>query len=668
MKKFNVLTLTTLLSFMTLFTSYAQKSPMKYGKIDKEDLTMTECSIEKDADAMVICEYGTMQFKIHPEFGFQTTFVKHVRVKVFNKEGLDQGNIEIPYFSAKAGAEERISNIKATSYQLVGGKVVESKLDTKTGVFEEKINKNNYIKKFVVPNVKEGSVFEYSYRVTSNFYENLRSWAFQKEIPVKWSEYIVTIPTELATYQQIIRGNPSFTLNDKKDTYETYNTTRGSSQFRATRYHWISENLVGLSPEPYTASPKDYATQVEFQMTGIKRNGSIQPLANTYEKFNKTVVGRYKEVFGEGALLDAKLNGHDFLKKLALEITASETDKLQKAIKIYEHLKLRMTSRSFGYYPAGNYKKAYEAQEASAPTINFMMIIMLKSLDINVSPVILSTRANGRPHPVYPNSERFNYVVNMVDIDGSNYLADPSYSDFLPFGTLPAYCLNGNGWKVDEHSGGWVNLRSNVKSNVTYYGKFEITKEGMLEGNMSITYSSYDGMGARVDQYKDAGLQKSLEKDLDEWEFSSFASENDKDFYQPFKVSFDLKKSGFDEEMIYFNPSIYGLETENPFKDEVRKMPVDFPYAQSRRYILTITLPEGYVVEDLPKPIRASLPNKGGSFTFNATQNGQTITLMNNLKINQTFFLVKDYAILRQLYDMVVAKNAEQLVIKKTAE
>jgi hypothetical protein len=49
------------------------------------------------------------------------------------------------------------------------GKVVETKLETKASVFKEKINKNLVIKKFTFPNIKEGSIIEYEYKLTSDF-------------------------------------------------------------------------------------------------------------------------------------------------------------------------------------------------------------------------------------------------------------------------------------------------------------------------------------------------------------------------------------------------------------------------------------------------------------------------------------------------------------------
>jgi hypothetical protein len=54
--------------------------------------------------------------------------------------------------------EEILEKLKAITYNLENGKVVETKLENKSGVFEDKLDKKNKIKKFTFPNIKEGAL------------------------------------------------------------------------------------------------------------------------------------------------------------------------------------------------------------------------------------------------------------------------------------------------------------------------------------------------------------------------------------------------------------------------------------------------------------------------------------------------------------------------------
>ncbi len=82
--------------------------------------------------------------------------------------------------------------------------------------------------KFTLPNVKEGSVIEYSYRITSEFLSYLRDWEFQREIPTVWSEYKVTIP-EYFHYNQLSRGYHPFAVNERSTSREAFTSTTKSA-------------------------------------------------------------------------------------------------------------------------------------------------------------------------------------------------------------------------------------------------------------------------------------------------------------------------------------------------------------------------------------------------------------------------------------------------------
>ena len=76
------------------------------------------------------------------------------------------------YKSTTFNAEEQLLSLKASTYNLVDGNVIETKLD-KENVFKEVQDRNHSIRKFTMPMVKEGSIIEYSYTIESDFLFNL---------------------------------------------------------------------------------------------------------------------------------------------------------------------------------------------------------------------------------------------------------------------------------------------------------------------------------------------------------------------------------------------------------------------------------------------------------------------------------------------------------------
>lgn len=116
---------------------------------------------------------------------------------------------------------------------------------------------------------------------------------------------------------------------------------------------------------------------------------------------------------------------------------------------------------------------------------------------------------------------------------------------------------------------------------------------------------------------------------------------------------------------IYVQPMLNQAVKENPFKLEKRSYPVDFAYPRQYRYSLSLQIPDGYVIEEMPKTAKISLPNKDGEFLFHFAAMGGMLQMMSEIKINRTVFDSQTYPYIKEFYDMIVAKHAEQIVLKK---
>ncbi len=104
---------------------------------------------------------------------------------------------------------------------------------------------------------------------------------------------------------------------------------------------------------------------------------------------------------------------------------------------------------------------------------------------------------------------------------------------------------------------------------------------------------------------------------------------------------------------------------ENPFRSEKREYPVDFCSAVEETYLMKLTLPAGYAVDEMPKTKLIALPGNAGKFTYSCAQTGESLTVVSSLLINKNLFTQEEYPHLREFYDQVVAKQAEQIVLKK---
>ncbi|QNE38381.1 DUF3858 domain-containing protein [Hymenobacter sp. NBH84] len=107
------------------------------------------------------------------------------------------------------------------------------------------------------------------------------------------------------------------------------------------------------------------------------------------------------------------------------------------------------------------------------------------------------------------------------------------------------------------------------------------------------------------------------------------------------------------------------LIAKNPFPHEDRRFPVDFGALTDEVNQVTLTLPAGYVVEEMPKPIVVELPDNGGRFLYSISPGENSLQIISRLNLRKAVYSAEEYAALRDFYSRLMAKQAEQIVLKK---
>ena len=151
------------------------------GKVTLAELEEKEHPVEKDAEAAVLFDIGRTFFEFDINKGFKLVTEVTTKIKVYKKEGYSFADISVPIYVGDSEIE-RVSFSKAITYNLVNGKIEKTKMKS-DGEFTEKVNKYWSVVKISLPNVREGSIIEYKYELTSPFLSNLPEWYFQKSIP-----------------------------------------------------------------------------------------------------------------------------------------------------------------------------------------------------------------------------------------------------------------------------------------------------------------------------------------------------------------------------------------------------------------------------------------------------------------------------------------------------
>lgn len=116
---------------------------------------------------------------------------------------------------------------------------------------------------------------------------------------------------------------------------------------------------------------------------------------------------------------------------------------------------------------------------------------------------------------------------------------------------------------------------------------------------------------------------------------------------------------------IYVDPMLFFAQTENPFKQEKREYPIDFSFPNQEKYMINLTIPDGYVVESVPAPMSMAMEEDMGSFNFNINTSGNKVQLVASVDINWSLVPASHYEILKNFYKTIIEKQTEKIVLKK---
>lgn len=152
--------------FLLFLSLTTQAQNFNFGAITYDDYEFDRKKLDSNANAIVLKEFGTASIQRDDNTGsLELIFEHHVKIKIYNKEGFKEANIVIPTYKDET-REETISELKASTFNYVDNNFVETIMDKKA-IFVENRSKYTRLTKFTLPNLKEGSIIEYSYRLKS---------------------------------------------------------------------------------------------------------------------------------------------------------------------------------------------------------------------------------------------------------------------------------------------------------------------------------------------------------------------------------------------------------------------------------------------------------------------------------------------------------------------
>ena len=197
------------------------------------------------------------QLRLEKPILLDISTITYHRVKILKETGWE----ELTRYELTVPFVDRIDQIKVTTYNMVNGKVVKSKLAAKN-ISREKISDELVTYSFTAPEVRKGSVIEVSYQHVSNDYLKIPELRLQRAYPINFATASLDYPDYFLMNKEV-RGyiEPRFTV--------THPILRGLSD-ELPPYHIVSHryslaDVPALHNEYSSICPEQYMVAVQYE-------------------------------------------------------------------------------------------------------------------------------------------------------------------------------------------------------------------------------------------------------------------------------------------------------------------------------------------------------------------------------------------------------------------
>ena len=653
-----------LIYLLTLSLSSAAQD-FKFGETTQKDHEVNRNTIDSNANAVVLNEFGKAFFFRNENKGIiELIFEYHVKIKIFNKEGFNQANIVLPSYKDDSyhDREELITGIEGFTYNMVNGNLKQTPLDKK-GIFKENRNKYTQLTKFTMPDIQEGSIIEYKYRLESPHLFNFKTWEFQTDIPKISSTYLVFIPGNY-NYNVTLRGYQK--LTDTKMEVSKGCLRISGVEIDCSKITYVMDNIPAFVEEDYMTASSNFKSAIYFELSDMQQVDGIR------KSFTKTWKDVDFDLVNEKEL-GSQMKRKDLFKDIIPTITKNAATDVDKAKEIYNYIKKHIKwNNYYGKYSESTIKNALELRSGNVADINLSLISALSAANLDAEAVILSTRDNGNVNKLYPVITNFNYLVAKVNIGDQSYLLDAS-EPLLPFGLLPLRCINGQGRVIHlKKPSYWIDLKANIKSTTNYLLTGALAPDGKIKGTISTTTIGYAAFNKRKDIKMQSSMEEYVEK-LDERMPNLTILDHEilnvdsveKPLIEKYTVEF-AAHDALTKEQLYFSPFMINPITKNPFKLNERNYPVDLGAAADERIVINVSLPSTYEMVEQPKNMAMALPENGGRYLLQTRLENNSIMVNQVLQLNKSIYSPDDYHALKEFYSKIIQNQKTEVLLKKT--
>lgn len=646
--RFLLSALAGILLFAVAIPSRAQNED--WIQITPQQMQIKEVPGDPGASAIQLYYADYIDDELHNKF-------YHHAIKILNEKGKKYADVEIDI-----PPDGSVSGLKARTIEPDGRIVEFSGKPFQKTIFKAKGIKV-LAKTFTMPEVQVGSIIEYKYRI---------DWPYIL-IDSAWS-----IQHDLYTIKEDFRMKPfSGYLEGFEETGYQVSTVYGNMpsglkpEFKGKVYVMQAQNMPAFQSEGYMPPEEVFKPLIRFYYN----SPGLDNADRFWQDAGKTWNSKVEHFIGN----------HSEVATAATQAIGNESDSENKLRKLYARAQqIRNLTyereRTQEEMKKENLKENQNAADVLArgygnrSDITRLFVALARSAGFNASIIEDSDREERFFEKALLSRRQLDSEIAVVNLNGKDIYLDPG-TKFCPYGLIRWIRNSTTALKLDKKGGTFIQVPPAPynKAILLRVADLTLSPDGSAQGTVQVTFNEGEALEHRLDALDsdEAGRKKSLEEEIEQTLPSGASakltsSENWEDSSKPLIANFHVDVPAYASaagKRLLLPAFLFQTKQMDAFKHAERKYPVYFPYGFEEADKISVKLPPGYSVEDVP-------PKQVANIGYAAYQNlvqfdGTQLVSQRVLQVNGIYFTLDRYPTVKDFFNKVQAGDEEQTILKE---
>jgi len=503
--------------------------------------------------------------------------------------------------------ETKLSFLKAWTITSTGQQMeLKEKDAVESGMTSYELYSDTHVKYLRFPEANPGSVvgYEYVQRHRPFIFED--SWAFQQNIPTRRSRFSLQVPTgwEFANH------------------WANYPEQKPQSS-TPNQYVWEISDLPGVEVEP--RMPPVLAVVGRMDIKYFPRDPKLRgKTTGTWNDLGVWYAG----------LTSGSRDATPAIQQKVVELTVGISDPAakMKAITSYVQRQVRYVAIEIGIggYQPHPAAAVFTHQYGDCKDKATLLSAMLHEIGIESYYVLIDVR-RGMVNPEFP-SPRFNHAIVAIRLPAD--LKDPSLfavvddpklgrllffdptNEYVTLGYLPSYLQDNFGLVVTADGGTMISLPllPPATNRLLRTAQMNLSASGDLAGEVKELRWGGPAVDERAvylgvsPSERQKVMEHFLGSSLSNFTLTNASIGNLDQFDESLTLDYKFVVTGYAKtagNLLIVRPRIVGGKGSSLLTSKTRKYPIEFEEATRQDDVFDITLPAGYVVDELPQPVQA---------------------------------------------------------------